>query len=87
MITIDTVAVSAFSPSGRNIESLDAQSVQSNFNKISTEFNMQDNRISEIAKRITELESFTHWVSKHHPDVVHEYVVTKAAKEKIGVKA
>ncbi len=86
MITIDTVAVSAFSPSGRNIESLDAQSVQSNFNKISAEFNMQDNRISDVVKRMDELEAFTHWASKHHPDVIHEYVVTRAAKEKIGIK-
>lgn len=86
MITLQNTAVSAYAPSGRNIDMLDTQCVQQNFNNIATEFYRVDEEISKIGKRMTELESFTHWVAKNHPHVVHEYVVTEATKEKIGVR-
>jgi hypothetical protein len=86
MITIQNVAVSAFAASGRNIDMLDTHSVQQNFNNIQAEFFRVDDVAMKLDKRMTELESFTHWVAKNHPHVIHEYVVTEATKEKIGVK-
>ena len=85
MIAMQNTAVSAFSQSGRNIDALDTHSVQQNFNNIQAEFFRVDEVAMKLDKRMTELESFTHWVSKNHPHVIHEYVVSNAAKEKIGV--
>jgi hypothetical protein len=86
MIAIQTVSVSAYAPSGRNIDILDPMAVQQNFNLIQAEFFRVDEVAMKLDKRMTELESFTHWVAKNHPHVIHEYVVTEATKEKIGVK-
>jgi hypothetical protein len=85
MITLQNAATSAFAVSGRNIDVLDTHAVQQNFHNIQTEFFRVDEVAMKLDKRMTELESFTHWVSKNHPHVVHEYVVSNAAKEKIGV--
>lgn len=86
MIALQNVAVSAFAASGRNIDMLDTHSVQQNFHNVTTEFYRVDDEMIKLDKRMTELESFTHWVAKNHPHVIHEYVVTEATKEKIGVK-
>ena len=85
MIAMQTVSVSAYAPSGRNLEIVDPMGVQLNFSNIQTEFIRVDAVVMKLDKRMTELESFTHWVSKNHPHVIHEYVVSNAAKEKIGV--
>ena len=85
MITIQTASVSAYGPSGRNIDILDPSAVQQNFSNIQSEFYVTEERHNKLDKRMTELESFTHWVAKNHPHVIHEYVVSNAAKEKIGV--
>lgn len=85
-ITMQNTAVSAIAPSGRNIDVLDTQCVQQNFNNISTELWRVDDEMNKLGKRMTELESFTHWVAKNHPHVIHEYVVTETTKEKIGVR-
>jgi len=81
-----TASVSAYHPSGRNVEILDAATVQTNFNAISSATVMIQDKFTVLDKRMTELESFTHWVARNHPHVIHEYVVSNAAKEKIGVK-
>ena len=82
---IQTVSLSAYAPSGRNIDVLDPMAVQQNFSNIQTELYQIEGRHNKLDKRMTELESFTHWVAKNHPHVIHEYVVSNAAKEKIGV--
>lgn len=86
MITLQTASASVYHPSGRNLEVLDAAVVQQNFYAIQSESVTVDGKMAALEKRMTELEAFTHWVSKHHPHVIHEYVVTEATKEKIGVK-
>jgi hypothetical protein len=86
MIALQNAATSAFAVSGRNIDVLDTHAVQQNFSSIQTEFFRVDDVAMKLDKRMTELESFTHWVAKNHPHVIHEYVVTEATKEKIGVK-
>lgn len=86
MIALQNVAVSAFAASGRNIDMLDTHSVQQNFHNVTNHSIYVEGEISNLDKRMTELESFTHWVAKNHPHVIHEYVVTEATKEKIGVK-
>lgn len=86
MIALQDVAVSAFAASGRDIDMLDTHSVQQNFRNVTNHFIYVEGEISNLDKRMTELESFTHWVAKNHPHVIHEYVVTEATKEKIGVK-
>jgi len=86
MLSLMPAAVSAYHPSGRNVEILDAATVQQNFNAINSESITVDDRMRMLEKRMTELEAFMHWTAKHHPHVVHEYVVSEAAKERIGVK-
>lgn len=85
MIPMQTVSVSTYTPSGRIIDILDPMAVQQNFINIQTEFYQTQERHNMLDNRVTELESFTHWVAKNHPHVIHEYVVSNAAKEKIGV--
>jgi hypothetical protein len=86
MIALQTASVSAFTSNGRNFDILDPMVVQQNFSNIQTEFYQTEERHNKLDKRMTELESFTHWVARNHPHVIYEYVVSNAAKEKIGVK-
>ena len=89
MMYSPNLVVTAMTPSGDTIKMVDAPALQNWGNTVASEVSTLENnlvyKITELEKRMTEVESFTRWVAKHHQEVVDEYVVTTKAKERIGV--
>jgi len=85
MINIQSTIVTAHTLDGTFTEALIPGVVQQNFLSIHTEFRLMEDRQVEMSKRLWDLEQLIQWVTKNHPNVVQEYVVTNATKEKLGV--
>lgn len=89
MLYTPSLVVSAMTPSGETIRMVDATAVQNWSSTVASEVSTIENnlahKIADLEKRMTELESFTRWVAKHHQEVVDEFIVTTKAKERIGV--
>ena len=89
MMNPPNLVVAAMTSSGDTIKMIDATAIQNWSYAVASEVTVLENdlvhKITELERRMTEMESFIRWAAKHHQEVVDEYVVTNKAKDRIFV--
>ena len=85
MINIQNTTAITHSPNGTIEQTLIPVAVQQNFSSIQQEFWRMEEQQRLMFAQLLDLEGLVKWVTKNHPNVVQEYVVTNATKEKLGV--
>jgi len=72
--------------SGNSMDVLDPSIVQTNFNEVRDNFNMDETRLKELDARMSRLEKFLTFCRDNWPDVIRDFAVVEAAKVRVGAQ-